>query len=120
MIKSIILNGYKIFKNTSFNNCSNYNLIFGYNGSVKSTLAKLLKDIEYGNAQFISKENNKDYEIKTDSDNSKLNIKVFYGTNYINDNITKTDDNFIFFDIGKDTIALKQEKDIILGGTKWK
>ena len=96
MISKISIYDYFILKNTSLE-CKKYNLLFGYNGTGKSTLSKLFQDIM---SNIKDKER---YEVFYNS-NERSYIKVYDGRNYMKDNFYSVDQ--ISFYIGSEAISL--------------
>ncbi len=82
-----------------------YSLIFGYNGSGKTTLAKSFYNIEENG--IIE---NQEYKFETVDSNLPY-LRVFYGEDYIENNIVADKLNPIRFAIGTDLADKKAERD---------
>ena len=106
MIKSIDKINKGIISHTSELVCKKYNLIFGYNGTGKTTLSKIFKDIE--NRTIVA--DNDIIDIKIEPSDNPSYIRVLYGEEYIKDNIQGDSTDSKLFSIGKKDIVLQQNK----------
>ncbi len=80
------------------------NLIFGYNGSGKTTIAKIFHEIE--NTGSCSTE---DFEFNFNGTGSPY-VRVFYGEEYIRKTIVGDKANLITFSIGENLAGVKADK----------
>ena len=101
MIKSIDKINKGIISHTSELVCKKYNLIFGYNGTGKTTLSKIFKDIE--NRTIVA--DNDIIDIKIEPSDNPSYIRVLYGEEYIKDNIQGDSTDSKLFSIGKKDIV---------------
>ena len=86
-----------------------HNLIFGYNGTGKTTLAKIFYQIEL-NKNFDTTE----YKFEVDPSYTNPYIRVFYGEDYIQNNIVGDSRNPIVFSIGSEQVEKKEEKNKLI------
>ncbi|MFI3202664.1 MAG: AAA family ATPase [Eubacteriales bacterium] len=104
MIKSIDKIKHQILDINTPVMCKKYNLIFGYNGTGKTTLSKIFKEIE------TSKQLEQSH-YRIISDDQTPYIRVFYGEDYIKDNIVGDNIDPIIFSIGEEFAEKKKKKE---------